>query len=150
MIELVPFKPEHMANIKKEDIDAKILVFINDLDQRAEYYAQAGPCFTMLLDGAVMAIGGVIQFWQGSGEAWMMVSPEGRRKGLSLYKHMSLFLDTCFNKYGFHRIQACIVNEHKEAHKCAFRLGFIPEGMMIHYGPNKENYVRYVRFPVRS
>ncbi|MBE3144556.1 MAG: hypothetical protein IMZ61_11625 [Planctomycetes bacterium] len=145
MIRVVPFKPEHMQRIEKEDIDAKVLMFIGDIDSRAELYAKTGPAITMLLDTVVLAIGGVIQFWPGVGEAWMMVSPLGRKSGLSLYRCMGDFLDKCFKEYGFHRIQASILYDHKEAHKCVMRLGFVPEGMMVHYGPNKENFVRYVR-----
>jgi hypothetical protein len=150
MIDVVPFKPEHMIDIEKADIDADILMFIGKMDSRAEFYAKAGPAITMIQNDTVLAIGGVIQFWQGVGETWMMVSPQGRLKALSLYKHMDGFLDTCFKDYGFHRIQASIVYDHKEAHKCIMRLGFVPEGMMVHYGPHKENYVRYARFQVRT
>jgi L-amino acid N-acyltransferase YncA len=145
MIELVKFKPEHMALIEKADLDAKVLMLVGDLDHRAEQYAKQGPAVTMLLNGAILAVGGVIQFWPGVGEAWMMVAPEGRKKGLRLYCYMKAFLDLCFKEYGFHRIQASVLYDHAEAHKCVMRLGFVPEGMMVHYGPNKENFVRYAR-----
>ena len=145
MIEVIPFKPEHMIDIEKADIDSKILMFINDIDSRAEYYAKTGPAITVMRENKVLAIGGVIKFWPGVGEAWMMIAPEGRKGGLFLYRYMEGFLETCFKEYGFHRIQASIVQDHKEAHRCIQRLGFIPEGMMVHYGPNKENFVRYTR-----
>jgi hypothetical protein len=144
MISVESFKPEHMISIEKNDIDADVLTFLGDLDYRAELYAKMGPAITMLQDDKVLAIGGAIRLWPGVGEVWMMVAPEGRKKNLSLYKCMSGFLDTCFEN-GFHRIQTSILFGHNEAHKCIMRLGFIPEGMMVHYGPNKENYVRYVR-----
>jgi hypothetical protein len=145
MIEAVNFKPEHMVNIEKADIDADIVSFLGDVDSRAETYAQEGPAITLLDGDIVLAIGGVIQFWPRVGEAWMMVSPPGRIKKLFLYKHMDSFVQLCFDQYGFHRIQASVLYHHKEAHKCIMRLNFIPEGMMVHYGVNKENYVRYVR-----
>lgn len=75
----------------------------------------------------------------------MMVSPEGRLKRIALYKTMNIFVQDCFDKYGFHRVQTSILTGHKEAHKCIMRMGFIPEGMMVHYGPRKENYIRYVK-----
>lgn len=150
MIEIVPFKPEHMVNIEKADIDADIMVFLGDIDLRAAGYARGGPAITMLSDEIVLAVGGVIQFWKGVGEAWMMVAPEGRKKSLSLYRYMDEFINICFLKYSFHRIQTSIVFGHNEAHKCIMRLGFMPEGMMVNYGPQKENYVRYVRFSARS
>ncbi|MFH1230993.1 MAG: GNAT family protein [Planctomycetota bacterium] len=145
MINIIPFKPEHMADIEKKDINSGVLEFIGDIDSRAVIYANSGPAITMLKRNTLLAIGGVLQFWTGVGEAWMMVSPEGRKSGLALYRVMERFLNMGFEKYGFHRIQASVVNGYTEAHKVVLRLGFIPEGMMVQYGPNKENYVRYVR-----
>lgn len=143
MIKVVPFEPEHMVNIDKSDVNSKVLEFLDDLDYRAECYAKAGPAITMLLGDTVLAIGGVLRLWPGVGEAWMMVAPEGRQRGVALYKTMKVFLDNC---EGFHRIQTSVLYGHSVAHRCIMQLGFIPEGMMVHYGPNKENYVRYVRF----
>jgi RimJ/RimL family protein N-acetyltransferase len=145
MIRVEKFKPEHMVNIEKKDPDSSLLELMGDIDTRAETYANSGPALTLFDDDTLLAVGGVIMFWQGVGEVWMMVSPEGRKKGLALFKCMSDFLNTCFNEYGFHRIQTSVLVSFQEAHKCIMRLGFIPEGMMAHYGPNKENYIRYVR-----
>ncbi len=140
----VSFKPEHMVNIEKVDMDSRVLEFIGDIDSRAEHYAQSGPAITMLSGNVVLAIGGVIKYWQGVGEGWMMVSPAGRKKVFSLYKNVNNFLQSCADN-GYHRIQTCVLAGHRDAHKLVMRLGFIPEGMMVNYGPNKENYIRYVR-----
>jgi hypothetical protein len=152
MIKVVDFKPEHLVNIKKEDIDAEVLTFLGDIDERAIQYSQAGPAITLIeesehfaVSDEILAIGGCIHFWRGVGEAWMMVAPEGRIKKVALYKTMGEFVDKCFREYGFHRLQTTILFDHQEAHKCIMRMGFVPEGMMIHYGPRKENYIRYVK-----
>jgi len=146
MTDILDFKPEHMIGIEKDDPDTNILLFCGDLDKKAEYYAKAGPAITLMDEDKLLALGGVIKFWPGVGEAWMLVSPDGRNKWISVYRYMSAFLMSCFVKHGFHRIQASILDSNMIAHKCAFKLGFIPEGMMVHYGPRKENFVRYVRF----
>jgi len=145
MIELANFKPEHLVNIKKEDLDARIITFLGNIDMRAEEYAKAGPAVSILDGETILSIGGVINFWPGVGEVWQMLSPEGRLKGLIVYRYMSDFVQRCFNEYGYHRIQASILYDHKEAHKSILRLGFIPEGMMVYYGPSKENYIRYAK-----
>lgn len=146
MIELVDFKPEHVENIKKDDLDTNIFSFIGSLDQRAIGYAAGGPAITLIDGDEVLATGGILKFWQGVGEAWLMVSPKGRTNMMSLYKYMESFMTLCGTKWGFHRVQASIYEKHNIAHKCAFRLGFIPEGSMVCYGPNKEMFIRYVRF----
>lgn len=144
MIKAIAFKTEHMKNIKKNLIDVQTFAFLDDIDTRAKVYANMGPAISIILNDVVLGIGGVVKFWHGVGEAWMMISPEGKSKWLSLYKHMDGFLLSCIND-GFHRIQASVLVSDRKAHKTVMKLGFIPEGMMIHYGPKKENYIRYVR-----
>lgn len=145
MIRIEDFKPEHLINIEKKDIDADVLEFIGDIDSRAIQYANAGPAITLFDEEIILAAGGCIFFWKGVGEVWMMISPQGRLKRVALYKAMNDFVNDCFIKYGFHRIQTSILTKHNEAHKCIMRMGFMPEGMMAHYGPRKENYIRYVK-----
>ncbi len=145
MIELVDFNLEHVENIKKDDLDSNIFSFIGDLSKIAIGYAAGGPAITLIDGDEVLACGGVLKFWRGVGEAWLMVSPRGRTQVISLYRYMESFLALCGTKWGFHRVQASVYEKHDIAHRCAFRLGFIPEGMMIAHGPNKENFVRYVR-----
>lgn len=142
MIKTEAFKPEHLVNIKREDIDSQMLDIMGDLDGRAFWYAKSGPAVTMLEDEVILCVGGIVWFWSGVGEAWLLVSPEGRKRKVALLKVVRAFLD---NRTEFHRIQASIMYGNARAHKTAMLLGFIPEGMMVRYGPNKENYVRYVR-----
>lgn len=146
MIKIELFDPKHMERIEKADVDSEILQFIGDITSRAKIYAESGPAITIFNHDRILALGGVLQFWKGVGEAWMMVSPEGRNKGMALFKIMDRFLNDCFENKLFHRVQASIVINHPSAHKSIMRLGFIPEGMMIGYGPNQEDYMRYVRF----
>ena len=139
------FKPEHIKDIELNDPDTNVFNFYTHFDRKAEVYAKAGPAITLKSDDEVFAIGGVVQYWQGVGEAWLMVSPRGRNYWMTLYKTMDKFLNDCFEN-GFHRIHANVVSDYKAAHRCALKLGFIPEGTMIHFGPNKENFIRYARF----
>jgi len=144
-MEVVPFAPEHMMKIDKSDVNGEVLTFIGDLDQRAGIYACAGPAVTVIDNDIVLAIGGVLKFWQGVGEAWLQVSPAGRLQKMAIYKEMKSLLDRAFDEQGFHRIQAAVLDGHIEAHRTCLRLGFIPEGMMVNFGPNKENFIRYCR-----
>ncbi|MDD5348430.1 MAG: hypothetical protein PHT59_07445 [Candidatus Omnitrophica bacterium] len=145
-MELIQFRPEHLIGIEKKDADSHVMMMLGDLDQRAEEYAKLGPAVTLIEDGRILAVWGVAALWKGVGEFWMLISPEGRGKWKALYEHSNGFLVTCKEKYGFHRIQAAVLQGNNRAHRCAIRFGFIPEGMMINYGPNKEHFVRYARF----
>jgi len=150
----VDFDPKHMNLIETaaDDPDVEMLDFMQTIDERALEYSKAGPCRTLLEESGhhaiaptILAVGGVVYLWEGVGELWLMVSPSGRKCKKALWKFMSDFCEDCMGQYKFHRIQASVVVGHRDSHRTMLHLGFIPEGMMAHYGPNRENYIRYVR-----
>jgi RimJ/RimL family protein N-acetyltransferase len=146
MIDVIDFKPEHAAMLKRSTYDpdpSSESMFMGKTDC-VLVYAKLGRTITVMDGDIVLGIGGVVKIWNGVGEVWCRISDEGRMKQVAAFKAMKEFLDDCF-KNGYHRIQTCITEEHSVAHRCILRLGFIPEGMKIHYGPNKEHFVSYVR-----
>jgi RimJ/RimL family protein N-acetyltransferase len=145
MIKVVDYQPEHSNLIEKSQNDPDVDAGMFMGQDRSQLYAKLGKAITMMDDDKVLAIGGVVNIWEGVGEIWMIVSDDGRKKEVGLYKTMKDFIDSCFLA-GYHRIETSIVDRHRTAHRCILRLGFIPEGMMVMYGPHKENFVRYVRF----
>ena len=151
MIKTIPFEPEHLINIEKNDIDSETVDFIGNIEERAKAYFVSGPGLTVVdecdpaIGDTILATGGLCFYWQGVGELWMLISPKGRKHGAVIYKAMSEFIQSCFDVYGCHRVQTSVMCNNSIAHKSTLRLGFIPEGMMVAYGPRKENYIRYVK-----
>uniref|UniRef100_A0A6M3IVR1 N-acetyltransferase domain-containing protein n=1 Tax=viral metagenome TaxID=1070528 RepID=A0A6M3IVR1_9ZZZZ len=144
MIRIEPLDPKHIDMIEKTDMDSLLAVSIEERAYRR--YATNGPAVTIFDDDVILALGGVVKFWNGVGEAWTMISPAGRRKKKYVFKYMLYFLNQCLSVEGFHRIQAKAIFGNKKSHGFIMKLGFIPEGTLINYGPNKENFISYVRF----
>lgn len=94
----------------------------------------------------LLGIGGVLPFWEGSGEAWMLVTPEFKKCPMRGLKDIQFLLDYLFQKEGFKRIQANIATNFNMAHRFIMKCGFSPESIMPNFGPNGEHFTRYVRF----
>jgi RimJ/RimL family protein N-acetyltransferase len=146
---LVDFEPKHLQQIRRDpdDADPTLDALFSNLDARAERYATRGPAATILAeDNTVLAVGGIIELYPGSGEAWLLLSAEGRKRSpLSIVRNVAGFLDRNLETR-FRRIQALVAFDNRQAHRLIMRLGFVPEGAMPYYGPNGEHFIRYVRF----
>jgi len=143
------FRPDHLRAIQidPDNPDPTVESLLGRLDARAEQYAKAGPAWTMFDGSRVVACGGVITIYPGSGEAWLLLE-RGFSRPLSLTRYLCEALDLCFGHFAFHRIQATVMTDNRPAHRLIQRLGFIPEGSMLYYGAGKEHFIRYARFNI--
>jgi hypothetical protein len=139
-MKLVPFRPEHLAQIRLTERDMKLMVGINPLPM-----LQAGPAFTLLNEKSVIAIGGIAMLWRGVGEAWAIPSTEVEKHPLAFHRVIKKMIDIIQQNKNLHRVQASINEDHEKSHKWVKALGFKREGKMNGYGPNGENFIRYAR-----
>jgi len=136
---LVPYHPDHLDLIEFNEWDRQV----NHNEAQIQFFS-AGPAFTLFKDDKVVAIGGVAKLWNGVGEAWALPG-NGMKNPLLFHKTILRMLDTIQEAEGFHRIQAIVFEDHPKGHKWVKALGFKSEGIMVAYGPNGENVVRYAR-----
>lgn len=93
----------------------------------------------------LIAVGGIIQLWNGVGMAWAIVD---KNIPSECVKKTAILFKKWFHKmaehYGFHRIQADVKSDNFEkGHKFVKFLGFKHEGKMTAYGSDKEDHDRY-------
>jgi hypothetical protein len=140
------FNPEDMKDFKEsENPDTKIFGFMGDLTQK--YVDGGGVTMSWFNDkDELTGVGGVMPLWDGVGEVWLLLTEEGKKSSVSLLKDSKWFIEYLLEKEGYHRLQCSIVCEFVSAHRFISACGFVPEGIMADYGPNKEHFTRYVRF----
>jgi len=56
-------------------------------------------------------------------------------------------VDEWTEEFKLHRVQITIDESFKASYRLAVALGFTLESRMPKYGPDRENFLRYVRFP---
>lgn len=139
------FEQKHLDGFHTDkNPDTQIFGFLGDLVKID--VPEQSITISVFNDEKLLGIGGVIPFWSGSGEAWMLATPELKTCPMKALKDIQFYLDYLFEKEGFKRIQANIVTSYITAQRFIMKCGFSPESIMPNYGPNGEHFTRYVRF----
>lgn len=141
-IEIVPFRREHYER-------AVGLTSLSGMTSARAglLYERGGPAFTGLVDGEVGGCAGVVLFWPGVGEAWAVLTETGREHPVQATELVRTGLRTVIDGMRLRRVQADVSADFLPGHRWIRLLGFSYEGTMPRYGPNGEDFVRYVMFP---
>lgn len=144
MIEVIPFRAEHfkLEDLRDGSMPGAVGARFDDI---CRLYEQAGPAWTLLADGQVIASGGVAYFWPGVGEGWMLITKRAKRYPLALVKTMRKGMEEAAAAMKLRRIQATVKTEDRAAIKLAQILGFQIEGRLRHYGPDGKDYFMFGR-----
>lgn len=132
----------NLINSAKQDsimIDAG-----NDMVQRIQDYTKLGVVIAAIEGDTTFAIGGVGIVHSGLGTAWSILNKEFLKYPKTLLKFSRLVIKASLLGLNLHRIQMDIDTTFEENARFAKKLGFSFEGKMIQYGPNQEDYDRYV------
>jgi len=140
MIEVIHFLPEHVAELERQNADLKFSrYFTADHYQHLENSPWA---FTGIVGGRIVGCSGVIQYWEGRGEAWAMLDRSMKHEFLSIHNAIKRFLEVC----PLRRIEAVVDENFAKGHQWIKLLGFHKEAdCLTGYWPDGGNAVLYAR-----
>lgn len=122
-----------------------MLTFLNFPNPRAIAASLArGPAYTAVIDGRILASGGILPFWKGVGEAWIVSSELVSEHRVFFAKAVWRILNQLIIDDGFERVQTTVDAEHKVSIKWLERMGFEYEGTMRKFIGGRDHY-RYAR-----
>lgn len=103
--------------------------------------------FALVVDGTVVAVGGLVMLWDGVAEIWLGVgdvewAKKHTRKFVGICTQM---VDSTAKAAGLRRLQCTTVADSKMSCRFVEALGFISEGQMPGYGVDGSNHVRYAK-----
>jgi hypothetical protein len=136
MITIDRFKPEDIEAIEKQDCQA-------DVTQEQAFVLSGYESWTIRLDGAIVACGGVVPFWANRFLMWSQLSKSITPRGMVL-----LTRAVCrYLKILTGRVEALIVDGHANGHRWVKLLGFTLETPKAMKGvlPNGEDAYMYAR-----
>ena len=135
---IIPFKQWHLKQLQT-CIEGGI-GFISS-ERYLQAIDQSAYSRTWINKGKVLCIGGIVEFWPGVGEAWVIFADEARKEPKQLVRTVRTYLNQ--HKPAFHRLQALV----KDAVPCSQRfvemLGFVREATLPQYGPDKSDFIMY-------
>jgi len=137
MGKFVPFEAWHAADVTARNKDTPYIVAFT----AAEMLEEVGGSFSYLVDGEIVACGGLIEQWAGRHQAWMFFTPAAGKHMLAITSRIKRTLEVTPG-----RIEMTVIKDFELGHRWAKMLGFGVETPCLKaYGPAGEDHVGYVR-----
>lgn len=137
---IVPFKPEHLANIMLQPSQMVFQPTLQD-PQYGQMLATAGPAYAAVEGDAVFACAGLIPQWENRAVAWALISSAAGRHFTIIHRAV---LRT-FELHPFRRIETGVNADFEQGHRWLRMLGFQREGRMRAYTPDGHDCDLYAR-----
>ena len=141
MIDLRPMRPEDYVVAAGDSFP-----FIN-AHTHGRTLATSGPAFAGWDGDQLLGVAGVARGWPGVGEAWAILTDAGRRKPIAVCRMVRDGLSLCARAGRFRRVHADVISTFARGCRWVEALGFKAECVLERYGPNGEDFIRYVMFP---
>jgi len=136
---IIPFLADHLLMFDRHLSSENVIVPTYDQFKRIE-----GSKFahTVLVEGGIVACGGIVQYWSGRGEAWAVINKLAKRHFLTLHYVVKNYLESV----SLHRVEATVAKDFNNGHRWAKLLGFELEAETLKaYSANKLDYSLYAR-----
>lgn len=112
----------------------------------ARDFRERGVGRSLFYKDSVIACGGVMTAWPGLGFTWAVISPMARQRPHMLVMHYMVqeYLEDYIVMFNYRRIEANVNANFVIGQKWVQRLGFVKESEMPCFGPNGEDFIKYV------
>ncbi|HET6890540.1 MAG TPA: hypothetical protein VFH31_05510 [Pyrinomonadaceae bacterium] len=138
-MEIVPFKPEHLAKIRLQGAQEYLTSYIDPASVSA---LQVGSAFSAIEGDLVLGSAGVISIWHGRGIAWAWLSKDCGKYFVRIHRAVKRFLDMS----DINRIEATVDCDFHAGHEWIHMLGFELEAeRMRGYRPDGGDMSLYAR-----
>lgn len=139
MIEVTPYRPEHLFLLRPQPAQRSALTSITP--KHAESLAEH-PSETVLHGDEVLLCGGVIPIWAGRAMVWAYVSADAGPHMLPVTRATQRFL----SDYAVPRMELYVEEEFENGHRWAHMLGFqIESPLALRFFPDGSAASIYVR-----
>lgn len=140
MIDVVPFKAEHLAAIQLQSAQAYLSDWVSEA--QGEALAAQDNSYTALCKGKPLAAAGMIPQWQGRTICWAFIGDVTQAQFLAIHRATKKIIDGCYAK----RLEMTVDCDFAQAHRWARLLGFKMEApRMEAYNPNGGDCSLYAR-----
>jgi len=140
-----------MLEIRKlQDGDLEY-VRANPYEDAVKVYPKFPPSpdsWTCVFDGEIVAVGGIVDYWSGVGEMWLMLTKQARKHdifGLIAFGAIEKKMNELVKSHKLRRVEASVRADFPKAIKFIKALGFQYEGRKRKYTPDGKDLFIYAR-----
>lgn len=142
-IRMIPYEPEHLDLFEQTDFDRE--AYGEMKSDTPNPMADYGESFTLIIDGRVMVVGGIMAQSAHTGRCWTMFSAYAQGHAISLLRNVKAQMENMMQTMGLHRIETANLAHAEHHHKWCRLLGFKNEGLMLQYDDKKRDYIRFAK-----
>jgi hypothetical protein len=128
MVEIVAFRPEHLAALRIQAVQASAQPMMT-LEHGREIAASGGLARTALADGVPIACAGLIELWKGRAYAWAYLADGWERNLRAVHRAVLAALEVSRWK----RVEMAVDVRYPAGKRWAWHLGFEFEGVARAY-----------------
>jgi RimJ/RimL family protein N-acetyltransferase len=128
--------PIEIRQATQEDLD---FVRANSIDKAAKNYGDmqiAGWAKTVLIDGDIIGVGGVVVYWQGCGEGWFQLSKQSLNHKIEIVRCIRNVIRQAFEELKLKHLQVTERPDFPQSIKMAESFGFKRVGLLRNYLPD--------------
>lgn len=145
-VSIVPFHWGHAMMAELRPMDREYFDTVPDYANWLKSYAANDLSCTAIVGGKIACCFGVVQYWPGMAEGWMLTTDKVATHPVSLTKGALRYFNKVATILQLKRLQLTVDCHNSFAINWANALKFTPEGVMRNYGPNGNDYVMYARY----
>ena len=141
MIEIVPFNFEHARFIATNEMNADIVNVKERYLKNLEQLVKPDTSWKGLIDGKIIAAGGMVELWDHVFEGWVMATADIQKHPIATARIIKKIFNKVMVKYDVHRLQTTVKADYEIGHKFAQWLGLEKEGLMKKYLDDNDYYL---------
>ncbi len=140
MLKVLKFKREDLEQIQV--VSALSGLRSQLTSAHMDYFEKSEHSFTGFAGDCPVVCGGVVDYWEGRGEAWAMIDHDSKHSFLEVHHVVKSFLKQC----PVNRIEAYVGCDFEPGHRWIKALGFKMEGERLEaYHPGGHDVSLYAR-----
>lgn len=132
-----------VRKLVQSDIDYVRQNPLEDQVKSYPYLEATEYCYTGLINGDIIGVGGVRIFWEGVGEGWLIFTKDVTKHGTKLMLCLRRMKAKTIADHKLRRFQAIVRQDFPKAQKMLESLGFVAEGIMEQYLPDGTAAIMY-------
>lgn len=143
MINVVPFHKNHLDLFVQRPIDIELYGKITS--ENCPTIFEYGQCFTVLFDGRIVLIGGIIETSKHTGKCSTILSLYAELCLAELFRSLKEHMENMMRSMAMHRIETSSPKDAHDQRKWCKLLGFLEEGEMQFYDDQGRTYIRLAK-----
>ncbi len=141
-MKIVRFSPEHLNNFKPRSLELGFYKTLDNWKSQLLMLCERSDCFTAIVNGEVVAIGGTMLKWGNVHDIWMVPTKEVNKNKFTFSKSIRELVDYLCE--GKNRVQS-YCNDDRLHNRWMRFIGFSKEASLKNFGPFGEDYALFRR-----